>query len=97
VSIGWEEQDTVSRIQIGVAECVETKTITTTTTTKRSYPSLLVRNPLASLDVKEYPLAHKEIPAELANFSFELDGRLVDFQDDRRTVHDKTILEQFYD
>ncbi|KAH8600307.1 WD40-repeat-containing domain protein [Bisporella sp. PMI_857] len=54
-----------------VANVSKRKTITTTTTTKRSYPSLLVRNPLASLDVKEYPLAHKEIPAELANFSFE--------------------------
>ncbi|KAH8599766.1 WD40-repeat-containing domain protein [Bisporella sp. PMI_857] len=65
------ERKRTRRPGLEVANVSKRKTITTTTTTKRSYPSLLVRNPLASLDVKEYPLAHKEIPAELANFSFE--------------------------
>jgi F-box and WD-40 domain protein CDC4 len=82
VSIGWEEEQEVSRIQIGVAECVETKTVTTTTTTKRSYPPLLVRQqPLASLDPKKYPLALKDTPPELAKFSFELDGQMMDFDE----------------
>jgi F-box and WD-40 domain protein CDC4 len=91
VSIGWEEEQEVSSIQIGVAECVETKTVTTTTTTKRSYPPLIVRQqPLASLDAKEYPLALRETPAELANFSFELDGRLVDFENGCNEVRYKT-------
>ena len=82
VSIGWEEEQEVSRIQIGVAECVETKTVTTTTTTKRSYPPLLVRQqPLASLDPKEYPLALKDTPPELARFAFKLDGQMMDFDE----------------
>lgn len=88
ISVGWNEgQDSVSqhtsRLQIELAECVETKTVTTTTTTKRSYPPLLVRQrSLASLDQKEYPLAAKETPPELANFSFELHGQVVDFDDE---------------
>ena len=74
VSIGWEEGDAISRIH-AVAECVETKTVTTTTTTKRLYPPILVpQQPLASLDSKEYPLAHKEIPDQLKNFSFETEN-----------------------
>jgi len=81
VSIGWEEGDAISRIH-AVAECVETKTITTTTTTKRLYPPILVpQQPLASLDSKEYPLAHKEIPDQLKNFSFETEDRHGDVQD----------------
>jgi F-box and WD-40 domain protein CDC4 len=92
VSIGWAEgQDKVSqrtsRLQIELAECVETKTVTTTTTTKRSYPPLLVRQrSLASLDQKEYPLAAKDTPPELANFSFELDGQIVDFDDEQQEL-----------
>lgn len=100
VSIGWNDgPDTVSqrtsRLQIELAECVETKTVTTTTTTKRSYPPLLVRQrSLASLDKKEYPLAAKKTPPELANFSFELDGELVDFDDEpQELVH--TIISLF--
>jgi F-box and WD-40 domain protein CDC4 len=81
VSIGWKEgQDMVSHrastLQIELAECVETQTVTTTTTTKRSYPPLLVRQRrLSNLDSKEYPLASKDTPPELTNFSFELDGQ----------------------
>lgn len=77
VSIEWKD-DTVSRhtstLQIGVAECVETKTVTTTTTTKRSYPPLLIRQQsLDNLDAKEYPLASRPTPSELLNFSYEMD------------------------
>ncbi|KAI5859261.1 WD40 repeat-like protein [Durotheca rogersii] len=77
VSVNFDEADSaspLSRIQFGVAECVETRTVTTTTTTKRSYPPLLVREtrPLASLDSKEYPLAQKPTPPELANFTFNV-------------------------
>ncbi|OAA57099.1 WD40 repeat-like-containing domain protein [Niveomyces insectorum RCEF 264] len=83
VSVSWEdakESDVSrgSRLQFEVAECVETKTITTTTTTKRSYPPLYVREPrsLQSLDAKEYPLATKPTPPELARFTFDLDDNL---------------------
>jgi len=77
VSIEWKD-DAVSRhtstLQIGVAECVETKTVTTTTTTKRSYPPLLIQQQsLENLDAKEYPLASRPTPAELLNFSYEID------------------------
>lgn len=76
VSIAWND-DTISRhtstLQIGMAECVETKTVTTTTTTKRSYPPLLIRQySLDKLDAKEYPLASRPTPVELLNFSYEM-------------------------
>ncbi|KAI3328760.1 quinon protein alcohol dehydrogenase-like superfamily [Ustulina deusta] len=79
VSVNFDEPDSLSphpRIKFGVAECIETKTITTTTTTKRSYPPLLVREsrPLFSLDAKEFPLARKPTPPELAHFAFSVEG-----------------------
>ncbi|EKD14816.1 WD domain-containing protein [Drepanopeziza brunnea f. sp. 'multigermtubi' MB_m1] len=80
VSVGWVEGgEAVSRrtssLQVELAECVETKTVTTTTTTKRSYPPLLVRQrSLGQLNAKEYPLAMKPPPAELLNFSYEIGG-----------------------
>lgn len=78
VSVNWDDADSLSphaRMQFEVAECIETKTITTTTTTKRSFPPMFVREPkpLTSLDSKEYPLARKPTPPELANFSFTSD------------------------
>lgn len=85
VSIGWDESkdsisQSTSRLQIDLAECVETKTVTTTTTTKRSYPPILLRHkPLQSLDIKEYPLALNPTPPELTHFSYEIDGQLVNF------------------
>jgi len=65
-------------IKFDVAECIETKTVTTTTTTKRSYPPLRVRETraLASLNVKEYPLARKPTPPELAHVTFGIDDPL---------------------
>lgn len=88
VSIEWIEgadpsPRRTSRLQIELAECVETKTVTTTTTTKRSYPPLLIREQLLDkLDTKEYPLALKAIPAEVTNFSYDIDDELVDFYED---------------
>lgn len=87
----WTEADDAvssrsTRVQIELAECVETKIITTTTTTKRSYPPLLVRPPrsLQSLNSKEYPLALKKTPQELASFSYEVDGEVIHFREDDR-------------
>ncbi|KAL2075765.1 hypothetical protein VTL71DRAFT_708 [Oculimacula yallundae] len=83
VSVGWVEGDDMvshrsSRLQIELAECVETKTVTTTTTTKRSYPPLLLQQqPLEQLNAKEYPLAMKPPPAELLKFSYEIESDLV--------------------
>lgn len=79
VSVSWDEGDTTPgsrRFQFGVSECIETKTVTTTTTTKRTFPPLFVREPrpLDSLDVKEYPLASKPTPPQLAQFTFDVPG-----------------------
>jgi F-box and WD-40 domain protein CDC4 len=89
LSVGWKDgEDKASRdgstMHIELAECVETKTVTTTTTTKRSYPPLRVRQrPLSSLDSKEYPLALKATPPELADLSFKYEDQLMDlFEDD---------------
>ncbi|KAK4198729.1 WD40-repeat-containing domain protein [Triangularia verruculosa] len=76
VSMTWEEDEVTSRRMMQFAEeCIETKTVTTTTTTKRSYPSLFVREPrsLQSLDSKEYPLAARQTPPELRKLTFDLD------------------------
>jgi F-box and WD-40 domain protein CDC4 len=88
LSVGWkDDEDRASRhgstMHIELAECVETKTVTTTTTTKRSYPPLRVRQrPLSSLDSKEYPLALKATPPELADLSFKYEDQLLDLYDD---------------
>lgn len=70
------------RFQLQVSECVETKTVTTTTRLTRKFPQVYVRDPtpLASLDAKEYPLAMKPTPPELAGFSFTYPGRGQDEQ-----------------
>ncbi|KAK2074846.1 hypothetical protein P8C59_009020 [Phyllachora maydis] len=91
VSVSWEEPENTtsrraSRLQFEVAECVETKTVTTTTTTKRSFPPLFVRKPrqLNSLDSKEYPLASKTTPPELSKFTVDfsdIDGESLPAED----------------
>lgn len=92
VSVDWQEQPEThsSRLQIGLEECVETKTVTTTTTTKRSYPALQIQRPsLSNLDAKEYPLAARELPLELQRFSYALEVGGHDhgpFRNPRRTV-----------
>lgn len=89
--MSWEEPENTtsrraSRLQFEVAECVETKTVTTTTTTKRSFPPLFVRKPrqLNSLDSKEYPLASKTTPPELSKFTVDfsdIDGESLPAED----------------
>lgn len=79
VSVNWDEDESApgsQRVQFGLSECIETKTVTTTTTTKRTFPPLFVREPrpLESLDSKEYPLALKPTPPQLAEFSFDVPG-----------------------
>lgn len=93
LSVGWKDgEDQASRhdstMHIELAECVETKTVTTTTTTKRSYPPLRVRQrPLSSLDPKEYPLALKATPPELSDLSFKYEDELRDlFEEDFHTL-----------
>lgn len=79
VSVDWQEQSDsqTSSLQIDLEECVETKTVTTTTTTKRSYPPLHIQRPqLSKLDAKEYPLASRELPLELQRFSYALDDNV---------------------
>jgi F-box and WD-40 domain protein CDC4 len=60
------------RFQLHVSECVETKTVTTTTRLTRKFPQVFIRDPapLSRLDSKEYPLAMKPTPPELADFSY---------------------------
>ena len=97
ISIGWDENEdsvsrSTSRLQIELAECVETKTVTTTTTTKRSYPPILLQHkPLECLDTKEYPLALNPTPPELTRFSYEIDGQLVNFFEGGRGTHAKEV------
>lgn len=80
-----DEQDVdgraASRLQYEVAECVETRTVTTTTTTKRSYPPVFIRQPrpLETLDFKEYPLAHGPTPPDLRKFTLDLNEIEDDF------------------
>ena len=80
VSFRWDEldqsttkQESSTTMQFSLAECVETKTVTTTTTTKRSFPPIYVRaaRPLNALDQKEYPLAHKPTPKEISHLSWD--------------------------
>jgi F-box and WD-40 domain protein CDC4 len=74
----WQEDEgtvTHHRMMQFADECIETKTVTTTTTTKRSYPPLFLREPreVHSLDSKEYPLAARPTPPELRSLTFDLD------------------------
>lgn len=79
----WQEDAatvTEHRVMQFAEECVETKTVTTTTTTKRSYPPLFIREPrdLHLLDSKEYPLASRPTPPELRKLTFDLGDHDVD-------------------
>ncbi|QSZ37035.1 hypothetical protein DSL72_009127 [Monilinia vaccinii-corymbosi] len=95
VSLGWQDGDETvghaSRLRVDFADVIETKTVTTTTTTKRSYPPLLFQNPrpLNSLNAKEYPLAFKPTPPELTRFSYEIDGQQMEYEegDLQNTMH----------
>lgn len=98
--LGWDETSDSSsphatRLQIELAECVETRTVTTTTTTKRTYPPLLVRPPrsLQNLDAKEYPLASRPTPHELTEFSYEVDGEVVRFREDDTSLNPSQVCQ----
>lgn len=54
-----------------VSECVETKTVTTTTRLTRKLPHVFdgTPTPLEELDTREYPLAMKPTPPELLGFT----------------------------
>ncbi|KAL3962813.1 hypothetical protein ACCO45_004336 [Purpureocillium lilacinum] len=71
VSIADPQQKPSRRFQLEVSECVETKTVTTTTRLTRKFPHVFVRDPtpLANLDSKEYPLAMKETPPSFCSSS----------------------------
>ncbi|KAL6699501.1 WD40 repeat-like protein [Trichoderma pleuroticola] len=60
------------RFQLHVSECVETRTVTTTTRLTRKFPQVFIRDPapLENLDSKEYPLAMKPTPPELVDFTY---------------------------
>ena len=85
----WQEDEaTVTRRMMQFAEeCIETKTVTTTTTTKRSYPPLFLREPrdVHSLDSKEYPLAARPTPPELRKLTFDLDDYETESWEDEDT------------
>lgn len=91
VALGWVEDDDVvsqqtSRLEIDLTDCVETKTVTTTTTTKRSYPPLVIpQKSLQELDPKEYPLASKRCPPDLINISYGIERRSTSRVVDRPT------------
>jgi hypothetical protein len=95
ISLRWDDEDIASRrpaqLQFEVAECVETKTITTTTTTKRSYPPLFVRQPrsLQSLDSKEYPLASRPTPPELTRVTLDM----ADFDAERWSFDEPSTMQ----
>ncbi|PHH62304.1 hypothetical protein CDD81_7292 [Ophiocordyceps australis] len=62
------------RFQLQLSECVETKTVTTTTRLTRKFPRVFVRDPpsLQRLDAVEYPLASKPTPPELLDLCVDL-------------------------
>ncbi|KAM0219250.1 hypothetical protein ACHAQD_006466 [Fusarium lateritium] len=76
VNISEGSQNRARRFQLEVSECVETKTVTTTTRLTRKFPQVFVRDPvpLENLDTKEYPLAMKPTPPELIQFSYNMPG-----------------------
>ncbi|KAJ3474401.1 hypothetical protein NLG97_g9863 [Lecanicillium saksenae] len=88
--------------QLHVSECVETKTVTTTTRLTRKFPQVFVRDPtpLTNLDVREYPLAMKPTPPELAGFSLAYPDhfdqeKYFDYDDDEQhQEQDKHVKEE---
>lgn len=80
------------RFQLELSECVETRTVTTTTRLTRKFPHVFVRDPapFESLDAKEYPLALKPTPPELVDFSYTLAEEEA-AQEPRQTVRPPTV------
>lgn len=92
VNISEGSQNGARRYQLEVSECVETKTITTTTRLTRKFPQVFVRDPvpLENLDTKEYPLAMKPTPPELAQFSYTL-PTTSQTDDDHQEISGKSV------
>ncbi|KAJ6438864.1 cell division control protein 4 [Purpureocillium lavendulum] len=91
VSLADAQQKPGRRFQLEVSECVETKTVTTTTRLTRKFPHVFVRDPtpLVNLDTKEYPLAMKETPLELMQFQYNMSDPLLQHpQDDSDAAGD---------
>ena len=74
VNISEPNPDTPHRFHLEVSECVETRTITTTTRLTRKFPHVFDSNPtpLECLDTKEFPLAMKPTPPELLAFTYNM-------------------------
>lgn len=74
VNIAEAGQENPGHFHVEVSECVETKTITTTTRLTRKFPHVFESNPtsLEELDTKEFPLALKPTPPELLNFTYNM-------------------------
>ncbi|TQV97911.1 cell division control protein 4 [Cordyceps javanica] len=83
-------QQGAHHFQLHVSECVETKTVTTTTRLTRKFPQVFVRDPtpLSTLDVREYPLAMKPTPPELTGFSLTQPGHVEDEQYFKQEEHE---------
>ncbi|KAG5981944.1 hypothetical protein E4U55_002478 [Claviceps digitariae] len=73
VSIAEGDKENGRRFELQLSECVETKTVTTTTRLTRKFPRIYLSDPapLETLDYREYPLASKPTPPELLGFCFE--------------------------
>lgn len=74
VNISEPNPDSPSRFHLEVSECVETRTVTTTTRLTRKSPHVFDSNPtpLECLDTKEFPLAMKPTPPELLAFTYNI-------------------------
>ncbi|KAM3502524.1 hypothetical protein MY10362_004789 [Beauveria mimosiformis] len=83
-------QQGAHHFQLHVSECVETKTVTTTTRLTRKFPQVFVRDPtpLSTLDTREYPLAMKPTPPELAGFYLTHPGQLDDDEYFKQDAHE---------
>lgn len=75
VNITEPDQDDAHFLE--VSECVETKTVTTTTRLTRKFPHSFdgAPTPLEELDAREYPLAKKPTPPELLSFNITTEQR----------------------
>jgi len=69
--------------QLSYAPATQTTVVTTTTTTTTSFPPLLLKAPrhLYDRDPKQYPLAAASTPDAIKNFSFDIDGKPICFQE----------------
>lgn len=78
VTVNISEPDQNDSHFLEVSECVETKTVTTTTRLTRKLPHVFdgAPTPLEELDTREYPLAMKPTPPELLAFTMTAQGSI---------------------